>query len=418
MWSSQGKLLPDANSICRRADDHFLSLSRVFTPVEGKLTHHLCNKSIHLNNGGAFSHEAVPSYWSFQTISMSTLFRTLRMFSTTWILLLAYAYALTFAAALPDHVNMGQVAIAPTSQFCIVVYICVWKRPRLTRFVLKHFAAVRDELASSGPSLDLYVVGSDPAETAEHAIAVGAAHAIHPNNPVGRKHNRGLRSIRDHFERLVREGRRDRVPDAVAVFGSDDAANSAYFRLVKKLMSGHENGGFRKHVVGVQDIYFSDVLSRKLVYTAGYKTFATPLAGTVGCGRAFSWSMLDAVDWRLWDDDRDRGLDQSAVRNIMERMSLVAEVSESFVGREQGVAIVDVKSDGFGNGGRNVWSFKSVLESGRGQGRLKQFTEEPRNESLTRAFGARFVQHLEQLRATMIDDESLSKSRQGIRRVL
>lgn len=285
--------------------------------------------------------------------------------------------------------------------FTIVVYICVWKRPLLTQFVLNHFKSLSEQLRPSGTLVELFVVGSDNS-TKQLADSVSAPFAIHDNHPVGRKHHLGLLSLRDHYEQQVRSGVRAHVPDAVTVFGSDDVVTAAYFTAVRDALKPRWCHAVRAHVFALRDVWFHDLRSRRLVYTTGYRSGETPLARSVGCGRSFSWALLAAVRWQLWDVRREHGLDQSAVRNVMRRAAFVSEVSRAVIGRDQQVAAVDIKTDGFAKTGSNLWAFDTIVAAGDGAGRLARFTEEKADTSLGHMFGADFVQRLEQLRRDMM----------------
>lgn len=281
--------------------------------------------------------------------------------------------------------------------FVVVVYMCTWKRPLLTDFVLAHYDALREPLAQENIRLDIFITGSEDDVTEEQARKYGAKYAVHPNSPLGAKHDKGIQSLRDVYINEERDVRIDRLPDAVTIVGSDDVINAAFFIQIRRLMSGPPP---LHHIVGIKDIHFFDLKSRRLVYTRGYRSYQTPISGTIGCGRAFSWAMLEALNWHLWDVDREHGLDQSAIRNVMARVPLVAEVSTAIDGRDAGIMAVDIKSDGFA-AGANIWRFEQVVEAVGRNGRLHEFEDYDANSTLGAAFEANFLTGLEKLRSEM-----------------
>lgn len=352
MLSSTSEFLPDANTICRRTYDNILSMSKVWLSMERKLT------------------------FSFLLIC---------------ILLCSCVHA-------QQH-----------DDFKIVVFICVWKRPLLSKFIIDHFVYISKQVRQDGIIVDLFIVGSDSNFT--HSLisripsnVTYSSYAIHPNHPVGHKHNQGLLSLRHHYTSTLPSN----LPDAVTIFGSDDIVTPSFFIHTRNaLLSNNSDTVARSHVFGLYDVWFLDLRSKRLVYTAGYKSFSTPLSGTVGCGRVFSWKLLDAIEWHVWDDDIDRGLDQSAVRNIMQRFAFVSEVSIGLLGRPVGVMAVDIKTDGFVNGvGENVWTFESILQGAIGTGRLKKYSEENLEKILDSGFGEGFTRRLDHLRNDMVLAES------------
>lgn len=371
--SSKSQLFPDANAFRGRAYDHILSMSKMWPSMERKL--------------GCFY----------------TSVRVAKIYILAWVLIIISSSLFSPVTAYSSQSNTHRDEMIHS--FTFVVFICVWRRPLLTRFVLDHFSTIADDLRPSGIRLDLFIVGSEENSTKEFAQRRSATYAVHPNHPVGRKHQLGLLSLRDHYQRQAAIGNEKRLPDAVVIFGSDDIVTVEYFKEARRVMTS-DNGVPAVHVFGLRDVWFFDLRTWRLVYTPGYRQYETPLAGTVGCGRAFSWSLLQAIRWQVWDEDRDRGLDQSAVRNIMRRSSFASEVSSNILGRSYGVLAVDIKSDGFTKTGTNVWGFDAIVSAGNGTGRLESFREVRADITLKKTFGDNFFHRLEALRADMISAES------------
>lgn len=107
----------------------------------------------------------------------------------------------------------------------------------------------------------------------------------------------------------------------------------------------------------------------------------------------------------MWDVDRERGLDQSAIRNVMTRVPMVGDVSEAVDGSAQGIVAVDIKSDGYG-AGVNIWRFEQVVQAVGAKGRLHEFKDLDARKTLEKAFRREFWARLEGLRAEMAEMES------------
>lgn len=362
MRTSESLLLSNADQIRRRAVDHLLSLRVLRPPMDRKL------------------------------VSPRAGMRQGR--HATWL----FGFCIILATTV--QVGFGQ-RVQHLAPFNLVLFMCIWERPLLTNFVLSHYEELREQLVSEKIFLDMFIVGSDNS-TDYVAQKFQAAYAVHPNSPLGMKHDKGLRSLRDHYNAATERGDRLDNPDAVVIVGSDDVINIKFFLQVRDLM--HKSVP-RQHIVGLRDIFFHDLKSRQLVYTRGYRSFNTPISGTLGCGRVFSWAILDAMDWHLWDVDRERGLDQSAIRNVMIRVPFVGDLSKAVAGREAGIVAVDIKSDGF-PAGSNIWRFDQVVAAVGKNGRMHDFEDYDTDSTLKRAFGPHFVMKLEALRTSMARLES------------
>lgn len=290
----------------------------------------------------------------------------------------------------------GSEAYSEDRSFGVVVYICVWKRPLLTDFVLSHFASLKEPLKSENIDLDIFIAGSENSTIAT-ASKFQAAYTIVPNNPLGAKHEKGLQAIRRQLLNEVTLGTRARLPDAVTIFGSDDIVNKKFFTVMKRMMRDVENP---VHILGLRDLYFMDLRTKRLMYTKGYRSFKTQLSGTLGCGRVYSWKLLDTLGWKLWDTDRERGLDQSATRNVLRKIAMIGEISHAIIGKEEGVSAIDIKTDSFAKG-RNIWGFEQVLKAVGANGRFYDFVEEDLGHVLRDSFEEGTEERVGQLRAKM-----------------
>lgn len=266
----------------------------------------------------------------------------------------------------------------------LVLFTCVHGRAHLTDFVLGHYAHLSAALAADDDiDLDLFVTGSDAAETSRLAERHGAAHAVFPNSPLGAKHNRGLAALRDRYSAA------NTPPHAVVIIGSDDLLNRAFFLFAAARLGAPDP----PLVLGLRDLYLYDLASAasggRLAYTRGYRAPADPLAATVGCGRVFAWPLLERLRWELWDGSRDRSLDQSTVRRVAAALGTdgVAAATHAVRGSDFGVVAVDVKTASLA-AGRNIWSYDDIISAGGAK--LHRFRAVPSASFFDAHFGIGF----------------------------
>lgn len=293
-------------------------------------------------------------------------------------------------AALACAVAGGESSgIRVDGMFHVVVFTCIFGREQLTDFVLGYYADLAQSLAADDHiQLNLFITGSDAASTASLASRYGAHFAVFPNSPLGAKHNGGILALRDHFLSTNHP-----LPHGVVIIGSDDLLNHRFFTMTRDRMSDASRAA-PLQLLGVRDLYLYDLSAAasggRLAYTKGYRSFSDALAATVGCGRVFTWALLERMDWQLWDGERERSLDQSTVRRV--RAALGAElenVAEAVVGRDVGVVAVDVKTGGI-EGGTNIWSYNDIVTAVGPKGKLHRFREVESKPFFDEYFGENF----------------------------
>lgn len=122
---------------------------------------------------------------------------------------------------------------------------------------------------------------------------IKGTYIIHPNKPVSKKWNYGLQFARKvDFEYLI-------------ITGSDDIFSADLWEHYKTLSVQY---------FGLLDFYFLDYETSKIKYHSGF--MANRQGETHGAGRALHRSVLDAVDWKLWDDTLNEGLDASMTKSL------------------------------------------------------------------------------------------------------
>lgn len=222
----------------------------------------------------------------------------------------------------------------------IALLTCMWKRRALTRFVFDWYEHLADSMGDV-VRMTLHVAGSEGAVSRELAEGRGFHYVEVPNHPLGAKWNAGLASIRPH------------MPDAVLFIGSDDLLN----RTVIEAYAQYLRRGAR--FLGVLDLYVFDHASRLFAYWPGYKGLHE--GETAGLARLIHREYLDRVDWRLWRDKLENGLDHDMIETLAPVMGSADAVQRHHIFRSpaNGFAPVDVKTH------ENLWSFRHLLHMTR-----------------------------------------------------
>lgn len=137
-----------------------------------------------------------------------------------------------------------------------------------------------------------------------------------PNTPLSNKWQSGITFLKDWSD-----------ADAFLMLGSDDMIeNSENYKTW--LFQGYE-------FIGLKDIYIRDLYSGEEKHWKGYTNHRR--GESAGAGRCFSRSLLDKLDWLLWDERRNKGLDG----NLSKRLKQV-EYKSIIIDSTQ-VRITDIK---------------------------------------------------------------------------
>lgn len=151
------------------------------------------------------------------------------------------------------------------------------------------------------------------------------------NYPIGAKFNAALWAAREH------------EPDYVLIMGSDDVfCETVAGALAEKAEQRHP-------LIGLRDLYFSDLVTGVVGYWAGYGHDRP--GEPAGCGRLIHRALLDRIDWHLWDDERNRGMDHSS----FERLASIGYRAHEMVNvRDLGGTAIDCKTPD------NIWTVEQV----------------------------------------------------------
>lgn len=169
--------------------------------------------------------------------------------------------------------------------------IGVYKRHDLEKIVIDHY---KDQAKKYG--FEIIIAGSEG--NASKRLAKGCNYIEVENYPVTNKHNAILAKAKGmNLEGMV-------------IMGSDDIVNDGYWDWIYTLSKDEEC------VYGLKDIYFYSTSEKDaLYYWAGYRNGRQ----NAGAGRFYSKNVLDKMNWKLWEDGLNKGMDSSVDRGLIKK---------------------------------------------------------------------------------------------------
>jgi hypothetical protein len=200
----------------------------------------------------------------------------------------------------------------------LLVYLAVWKRPEITEIC---FAGIKRMQTHPNYEIDALAVISE-----ESMIPLcedyGIGWTMTENSPLGAKKNYGLSQAKKmNFDYLME-------------IGSDDLVTNDLLTHYLPFL----NHGF----IGVKDICYMDSASgdcRRLMSKSTY-----------GAGRVISRGNLEKMDWKLWLNRINSGLDNNSVMNMA-----VKKIGYKQVPEMESPGVIDIKSE------VNIWPFNVTL---------------------------------------------------------
>ena len=185
----------------------------------------------------------------------------------------------------------------------IVFIVPFYKRLDLTEICFK-------ELSKQG--CPIYSVGSEGVKSKELADKYGVHYIDFENNPVSNKNNALLESLKGVNY------------DYAILIGSDNFVNNNF---VKNYTTYLEE---KKPLVSQLDsVYF---------YNQNTKTKSI-YKGFTGVGRAFSRELIERMNYKLWEEGKNSGLDTST-KNILDYNDIEIDTIDSL---EHNIRVLDVK---------------------------------------------------------------------------
>lgn len=202
----------------------------------------------------------------------------------------------------------------------LLIYLAVWRRPKITELCFIGINRLKKH-----PSYDISAL----AVVSERSMIqlcekYGIKWVMAENQPLGRKKNAGLKAAQAYdFDYLME-------------IGSDDL-------ITNDLLTQYTEYIYSMDFFGISDAAYIESSS-------GYCRRLTTSNSTYGAGRMISRKVLEAMNWKIWDDGLSRGLDNNSVRNIQLKGFKFYKVPPM---QEPGV--IDIKSD------ENLWKFNYFL---------------------------------------------------------
>lgn len=180
------------------------------------------------------------------------------------------------------------------------------------------------------PPQEIVIVGESRGEE-ELAEATGAIFVSHPNNPLGAKFQAGVNKAREL------------KADALMMLGSDDWITSNWCsRMMQEIDKGFD-------LVGGKQLFILSLGfdARELVCLSGYQE-PERRDEPLGAGRMFSRRILDKMEWKVFPEMSDGGLDGASYSLA------VAHGAGICVVEDEDAVIMDIKSPLW----KNKWSFE------------------------------------------------------------
>lgn len=201
----------------------------------------------------------------------------------------------------------------------VLVYLAVWKRPKITELC---FMGIQRMKMHPNYQIEGLAVISE-----EEMIPLCERYGIHwvmyKNEPLGEKKNFGLQKAKEfEFDYLME-------------IGSDDL-------VLNELLTDYLKYVGKYDFFGISDAAYINSESmecRRLISRSTY-----------GAGRMLHRRALDKVNWTLWGDRLNRGMDNNSVLNLQRRGVTYSKTTPmEFPG------VIDVKSR------ENIWKFNYFL---------------------------------------------------------
>ena len=201
------------------------------------------------------------------------------------------------------------------------ILTALWGRPKLTVLFLKRLQAL-----SAKFGITCVAVGSEGKPLEDRCREYGVEYIDHPNKPLGRKWNYGLQVFKN-FPEVTH----------VMILGSDDFVSDDFVEYIIGFMTKHETDFF-----GCVDVYMFGANPKRRGFGQFY--YFTYSGYLVGPGRCYSRKAIDLLDWQIWGDMRNFGLDGSAVKRIKTVYPQIQKYS--FKMQREGLFMVDIKTQG------------------------------------------------------------------------
>lgn len=202
----------------------------------------------------------------------------------------------------------------------LLIYLALWKRQQITELCFKGIQRLKQH-----PDFDIQVlaVASEP-EMLPLCEKYGILVVTHSNLPLGKKKNFGLKAAASFdFDYLME-------------IGSDTLVLNELLDEYKKNFIGVH------HFFGIGDAAFICSETQACRRIGG--------ASTYGGGRMISRHALEVMEFRMWPDDYNKGLDNASVHRLARAGFWYQQLKPGDT-----PLVVDIKSD------ENIWKFNHLI---------------------------------------------------------
>lgn len=248
-----------------------------------------------------------------------------------------------------------------------VLFFTVWKRLSLAQLVIQHHARLQRHFPGT---ISLWLVGSQGKLSSQ--LANNNLSRVYytecPNYPISDKHNCGL-------QRLGQSNLASNI-DGIIIIGSDDLCEHSLFELYRLYYCTRFP---RIHFMGLQDYLLLDMKTMKVQRL--YFCENNPISSYFGVGRFLSKSLLEAMNWTIWESGLNQGLDQSMIRKLWYHFPFMDRISLAISPKEHDLVVLDIKSEASGlQDATNIWSFEEMMEKTSSKNNLSYCTEPVKDE--------------------------------------
>lgn len=186
----------------------------------------------------------------------------------------------------------------------------VWKRPDVFRLFAQGIKNLNYDLR-------VIVAGSEGFRSRRMVESEGFEYIEIRNFPLSAKMNATTRAAKGS--------------DYVICMGSDDILSPHLFKVYLEHM------GKGVDLIGLEDLYFYDIATKRSLYWAGYR--GERKGKTTGVARCLSKKTMEMMDWHPWGSHLNRYLDASMDKHIKQiRLKKIINL------KREGLMAVDVKN--------------------------------------------------------------------------
>jgi hypothetical protein len=208
-----------------------------------------------------------------------------------------------------------------TSKINLLIYLAVWRRPEITELC---FMGIERMKKHSAYNIEAFAVISEPGMI-QLCNKYGIKWFMTDNYPLGKKKNTGLRAAeRFDFDYLMEIGSDDLITNDLLTQYLDYFGKYDFFGITDAAYIESETGACRR---------------------------LTTDKSTYGAGRIISRKILNQMNWTLWSDSLNRGLDNNSLYNIETK----TKVKYHKVKHQDVPGVIDVKSS------ENLWKFNYFI---------------------------------------------------------